>query len=162
MSISSPHAASWLSVVPSEGLGLHLEPSVFQVAVKWWLGLDTSNALCPHSALDYLGHHATTCKKGNVVICHNHLRNVLVETCRRAHLGVKVEMGSNLTSDHDHSRPTDILLPNWALGKPKKKNCAFSVDVTDSSKAAGLPMQDPVWNKNINWTSTIPRPPTHL
>ena len=58
------HAASWLSVVPSGGLGLHLEPSVFQVAVKWWLGLDTSNGsqcapLCPNSALDPLGHHAT-------------------------------------------------------------------------------------------------------
>ena len=32
LSVSSPHAASWLTVVPSEGLGLHLEPSVFQVA----------------------------------------------------------------------------------------------------------------------------------
>ena len=62
LSVSSPHAASWLTVVPSEGLGLHLEPSVFQVAVKWWLGLDTSNgslcALCPNNALDPLGHHA--------------------------------------------------------------------------------------------------------
>ena len=131
LSVSSPHAASWLSVVPSEGLGLHLEPSVFQVAVKWWLGLDISNgsqcALCPNSALDPLGHHATTCKKGgDVVICHNHLCNVLVETCRRAHLNVMVEMGCNLTSDRDHSRPADILLPNWAFGKPS----AFDISVT--------------------------------
>ena len=40
----------------------------FHVAVKWWLGMDTFNgslcALCPNSALDPLGHHATTCKKG--------------------------------------------------------------------------------------------------
>ena len=131
LSVSSPHAASWLTVVPSEGLGLHLEPSVFQVAVKWWLGLDTSNgslcALCPNSALDPLGHHATTCKKGgDVVTRHNQLRNVLAETCRRAHLSVKVEMGSNLTSEHDHSRPADILLPNWALGK----RAAFDISVT--------------------------------
>ena len=35
-------------------------------------------------------------------------------------------MGSNLTSEHDHSRPTDILLPNWALGKP----AAFDISVT--------------------------------
>ena len=131
LSVSSPHAASWLTVVPSEGLGLHLEPSVFQVAVKWWLGLDTSNgslcALCPNNALDPLGHHATTCKKGgDVVTRHNQLRNVLVETCRRAHLSVKVEMGSNLTSEHDHSRPADILLPNWALGKP----ASFDISVT--------------------------------
>ena len=32
LSISSPHASSWLSVVPSEGLGLHLNPDQFQVA----------------------------------------------------------------------------------------------------------------------------------
>eukprot|EP00731_Ephydatia_muelleri_P011645 Em0006g539a len=131
LSVSSPHAASWLTVVPSEGLGLHLEPSVFQVAVKWWLGLDTSNgslcALCPNNALDPLGHLATTCNKGgDVVTRHNQLRNVLAETCRRAHLSVKVEMGSNLTSEHDHSRPADILLPNWALGKP----AAFDIPVT--------------------------------
>ena len=99
--------------------------------MKWWLGLDTSNgslcALCPNNALDPLGHHATTCKKGgDEVTSHNQLRNVLVETCRRAHLSVKVEMGSNLTSEHDHSRPADILLPNWALGKP----AAFDISVT--------------------------------
>ncbi|KAL5487053.1 hypothetical protein EMCRGX_G019610 [Ephydatia muelleri] len=131
LSVSSPHAASWLTVVPSEGLGLHLEPSVFQVAVKWWLGLDTSNgslcALCPNNALDPLGHHATTCKKGgDVVTRHNQLRNVLAETCRRAHLSIKVEMGSNLTFEHDHSRPADMLLPNRALGKP----AAFDISVT--------------------------------
>ena len=131
LSVSSPHAASWLSVVHSEGLGLHLEPSLFQVAVKWWLGLDTSNGsqctLCPNSALDSLGHHATMCKKGgDMVIRHNHLHNVLVETCRRAHLSVKVEMGSNLTSDHDHSCPADILLPKRVLGKP----AAFDISVT--------------------------------
>ena len=37
-----------------------------------------------------------------------------------------MEMGSNLTSEHDHSRPADILLPNWALGKP----AAFDISVT--------------------------------
>ena len=36
------------------------------------------------------------------------------------------EMGCNLTSDHDHSRPADILLSNWALGKP----AAFDISVT--------------------------------
>ena len=47
LSISSPHASSWLSVVPSKGLGLHLNPDQFQVAIKWWLGIDTSGgSLC--------------------------------------------------------------------------------------------------------------------
>ena len=39
LSVSSPHAVSWLSVVPSESLGLHMDSPVFQVAIKWWLGL---------------------------------------------------------------------------------------------------------------------------
>ena len=55
LSTSAPHAASWLSVVPSVGLGLYLDPNELQIAVKWWLGLDTSRgsscALCPDVAL---------------------------------------------------------------------------------------------------------------
>ncbi|KAL5494430.1 hypothetical protein EMCRGX_G015765 [Ephydatia muelleri] len=43
-------------MVPSQGLGLHLDPPVHQVVIKWWLGLDTSQgsqyALCPDNALD--------------------------------------------------------------------------------------------------------------
>eukprot|EP00731_Ephydatia_muelleri_P000974 Em0001g974a len=35
-----PHAASWLSVTPLESLGLHLNPSKFHVAIKWWLCLE--------------------------------------------------------------------------------------------------------------------------
>ena len=98
LSVSSPHAASWISVIPSEGLGLHLELSEFQVAIKWWLGLDTSSgamcALCPGSVLDPLGHHALTCKRGgDVVSRHNKLRDTLAEACCRAHLIVKVESG---------------------------------------------------------------------
>ena len=56
------------SVVPSEGLGLYFEPNQYNVALKWWLGLDTSCgsscAFCPDSILDPLGHHASTCKRG--------------------------------------------------------------------------------------------------
>ena len=87
LSISSPHASSWLSVVPSEGLGLHLNPDQFQVAIKWWLGLDTSGgslcSLCPDTVLDPLGHHASTCKRGgDAVFRHNRLRDVVAESCR--------------------------------------------------------------------------------
>ncbi|KAL5497161.1 hypothetical protein EMCRGX_G013585 [Ephydatia muelleri] len=46
LSISSPHASSWLSVVPSEGLGLHLNPDQFQVAIKWWLVLTHQGDHC--------------------------------------------------------------------------------------------------------------------
>ncbi|KAL5503093.1 hypothetical protein EMCRGX_G009995 [Ephydatia muelleri] len=131
LSVSSPHAASWLSVVPSENLGLHLDPPVFQVAIKWWLGLDTSEgsqcALCPGSTLDHCGHHAVTCKYGgDVVSRHNRIRDILVETCRWAHIGVKVEVGNNLSRDHSKTRPADILLPNWLLGR----TAALDVSIT--------------------------------
>ena len=58
LSVSAPHATSWLSVVPSTSLALHLDPIEFRVAVKWWLGLDTSQgcqcAFCPAHSLDHL------------------------------------------------------------------------------------------------------------
>ena len=62
LAVSAPHAASWISVVPSVSLGLHLNPSEFQVAIKWWHGMDTSGgslcSRCPEVTLDPLGHHA--------------------------------------------------------------------------------------------------------
>ena len=123
LSISSPHASSWLSVVPSEGLGLHLNLDQFQVAIKWWLGLDTSGgslcSLCPDTVLDPLGHHASTCKRGgDAVFRHNRLCDVVAESCRLAHLSVKVEAGNNLTPDHSHTRPADVLVQNWSRGRP--------------------------------------------
>eukprot|EP00731_Ephydatia_muelleri_P012243 Em0006g1137a len=51
--------------IPSPGLGLSLDPNEHQMAIKWWLGLNTSPgsppcALCPEHPLDPLGHHAVT------------------------------------------------------------------------------------------------------
>ena len=57
---------------------------------------------------------------------HNKIRDILVETCRRAHIGVQVEVGNNLTHDHNKTRPADILLSNWFLGKP----AALDVSIT--------------------------------
>ena len=48
---------------------------------------------------------------------NNRVRDILVETCHRAHIGVQVEVGNNLTCDHTKSCPADILLPNWFLGR---------------------------------------------
>eukprot|EP00731_Ephydatia_muelleri_P000639 Em0001g639a len=107
----------------SGGLGLHLDPIEFRVAVKWWLGLDTSQgsqcAFCPAHSLDPLGHHALTCKcGGDAVLRHNALRDTLVHFLHRAHASVQVEVGAGLFPDHSQSRPADILLQNWNLGRP--------------------------------------------
>ena len=98
-SVSVPHASYWLTVVPTMELGLHLDPSEFCVAIRWWLSVDISRGLscplCTDIALDPLGHHAATCtctcrRGGDVVLRHNHLRDAFVELCHQAHLRVKV------------------------------------------------------------------------
>ena len=85
-----------------------------QVAIRWWLGLDTSTASsCPFSpgaVLDPLGHHATSCRHGgDVVTRHNHLRDTFAELCHRAHLPVRVEVGYGLSGDHINTRPGQLM-----------------------------------------------------
>ena len=104
MSASSCLAASWLSVIPSPGLNLHLDKAEFQTALKWWLGIDMfGGSRCPScstQSLDPLGHHALTCKyNGDVVSRHNQLRNTFFESCRQAGIGGQMEVGSG--SGHD-------------------------------------------------------------
>ena len=73
-----------------------------------------------------LGYHAITCKRGGDVARHNTLRDVLAETCHRAHLGIQVEAGNDLTADHSHTHPADLLLTNWTTGK----TAFFDISVT--------------------------------
>eukprot|EP00731_Ephydatia_muelleri_P014825 Em0008g545a len=139
LSASASHASSWLSVVPSVELGLHLDPHEFCVGIKWWLGLDISRglscSLCPNTALDLLGHHAVTCKKGgDVVTRHNRLRDVFVDFCHQAHLGVHVEVGSNLTPDGSRSRPADVWVCDWISGS----FAAFDFTVSSPLSVASL------------------------
>ena len=60
-----------------------------------------------------------TCKRGgDVVVRHNALRDVFAQFCHRARLGGQLEVGHGSGSDSSHSRPADILVPNWLSGKP--------------------------------------------
>ena len=61
-----------------------------------------------------------------MVTRHNRLRDCIVEVCRRAHIGVQVEVGNNLTPSHSKTRPADILIPNWVMGR----TAALDVSVT--------------------------------
>eukprot|EP00731_Ephydatia_muelleri_P021341 Em0013g1068a len=130
LSVSAPHAGSWISVIPSAGLDLHLNSAECQIALRWWLGLDTSGgSLCPHCpdiALDPLGHHAASCRHGgDVVARHHNLRDIFANFCRRAHLSVRVEVGYGLARDQVNSRPADVLVQGWDTGKP----AAFDITV---------------------------------
>ena len=54
------------------------------------------------------------------------LRDCIVEVCRRAHIGVRVEVGNNLTPSHSKTRPSEILIPNWVMAR----TAALDVSVT--------------------------------
>ena len=60
-----------------------------------------------------------TCRHGgDFVIRHNRLRDEILDLCCCAHLSVSVERGHGLTRDLDHTRPADILIAGWDIGKP--------------------------------------------
>ena len=40
------------------------------------------------------------------------------EFCQRACLGAQLEAGSSLGHEARQTRPADVLIPNWELGKP--------------------------------------------
>ena len=87
LSASVPYASSWLSVVLSVGLGLHLDSPEFRTSLKWWLCLNSSARsffpFCPDIPLDTLGYHAVSCGYGgDVVISHNRLQSIIADLCR--------------------------------------------------------------------------------
>ena len=136
LSVSSPHAAAWLTVTPSVSLGLHLDPNELHTAIKWWLGLCPYGAtdvptplcaLCPEKALDPLCHHSITCKHGSdVTNGHNRLRNTIFSACQRASLPARLEVGCGLGSSELRTRPADILVSSWGV----KDTAAFDITVT--------------------------------
>ena len=50
----------------------------------------------------------------------------LVSVELMAHLGIQVEAGNDLTADHSHTHPADLLLTNWTTGT----TAAFDISVT--------------------------------
>ena len=53
-----------------------------------------------------------------MVTRHNRLQDVFVESCRRACVGVQVEVGSGYGLHEHNKRPADVLAADWMLGKP--------------------------------------------
>ena len=69
-----------------------------------------------------------------MVTRHNRLRDVFVDFCHQAHLGVHVEVGSNLTPDGSRSRPADVLVRDWITGR----FAAFDFTVSSPLSVASL------------------------
>ena len=65
---------------------------------------------------------------------HNWLQDALVDFCHSARLGVKVEVGSQLTPDLRQSCPADALVADWERERP----AAWDVTVTSPLTPAFL------------------------
>ena len=115
-----PHAGSWLSVVPSPALGLHLRPAEFIPVLKYRLGVPvySSAGLCPACSRpsDRMGDHSLGCRTTSDRIArHNMLRDVLYETAASADLGPTREEKHLLPGTV--ARPGDITIRRWVNGK---------------------------------------------
>ena len=137
LSVSSPHASSWLRVTPSPALGLHLTPSECQFAIKWWLGIQLREpgsvcALCPTKALE--AHCALTCKRGSDVIArHNNLCDTLHHLFKKSLYNPKLEAGSGLGHDQKQSRPADILVNNWGFNGDLSVSSPLKPDIVSEA-----------------------------
>jgi hypothetical protein len=142
-SVSSSRSSAWLQALPCRGpFDLTLLPNEMQIALQHRLGIPLSQAgdVCDrcskHAELDLLGHHQLTCSTGGYVSTrHNRLRDNLSSLCSIAGLNPKKEQGASFG---DLSRPADLLIDNWTLGKSAAIDLTVvSPLVIDNVKAAG-------------------------
>ncbi|KAL5489328.1 hypothetical protein EMCRGX_G018408 [Ephydatia muelleri] len=86
-----------------EGLGLHPNSRLPKIG---GLVLRFHMVLAAHCALRLLLTHLAIMllPAREVLMWYNKLRDDLAESCRLAHLGVQMEMGSNVTSNHNHAQ----------------------------------------------------------
>ena len=88
--------------------------------------------LCPNCALDPLGYHCVTCKRGgDITTRHNTLHNVVHSTFQRAGLSAHLEVGCGWGQDNSRTRPADILVTNWGCGT----SAAFDITVASPLKS---------------------------
>jgi len=119
-SVAAPRSAAWLMTMPCRGpLDLSLTADQMQVALQHRLGLPLAQAgdTCPDcgATLDILGHHCLTCRfREHRVARHNRLRDGLYSLLAAAGMSPQKEQGS---FQDDRTRPADILVPDWKLGK---------------------------------------------
>ena len=108
-SLGLPCTGSWLSVVPSPALGLHLRAAELIPVLKYRLGIPvyTTDGPCPACSLpsDRMGDHSLGCAKtGDRIARHNILRDVIFETAASADLGPTNQGGETLVARH-HCSP---------------------------------------------------------
>jgi hypothetical protein len=118
---AAPRASAWLQAIPSCGpvIDMSLRHELMSVALQHRLGLTLSQPgeKCPlcDFVLDPHGHHHITCARGGFLTTrHNRIRDTLFRVLSLAGMSPSLEKGADAL---DLTRPADILVPNWSMGK---------------------------------------------
>ena len=125
--VSFPHAASWLSVTPSEVHGLHLNPSQ---SLSGGLAWTFPMVLAAHCALRLSWSLLAIMllpAKGVVMWFLATIDYMMSLQCPVSELiWVPRWKRVAVTPNHSHTCSADLLVPNWVLGK----SAAFDLSVT--------------------------------
>jgi hypothetical protein len=142
--VAQPHAGSFVTAVPSneDGNDTLLRPRVFRTAVLYRLGLPVLNQPkpCPScmQTINIYGDHATCCaKKGDLIIRHNAIRNLVNAIACDGVLGPQMEK-KGILGPTSGRRPGDVTIPNWS-GSP----LAIDVAVTSPIIATSVRLNSP-------------------
>jgi hypothetical protein len=119
---AQPHASNFITALPSEedGRDTILKPRNFRIAVAYRLGVPVigDEIPCPlcMQTIDKYGDHATCCsKKGELVVRHNALRDLVYLFAQEGLLNPHLEK-QGILGPTTGRRPGDVLLPNWNGG----------------------------------------------
>ena len=133
---AQPHACGFVTAVPSDEDGKEtlLRPRNFAIAVAYRLGVPVldQEIPCPlcKQPLNIFGDHATCCaKKGDVIVRHNSLRNLVDSIGTDALLSPVMEK-KGILGNTTGRRPGDVTFQRWADGK------ALVIDVAVTSPLA--------------------------
>jgi hypothetical protein len=145
--VAQPHAGAFVTAVPSneDGNDTLLKPRVFRTAVLYRLGLPVLNQSkpCPlcMQTINVYGDHATCCaKKGDLVIRHNALRNLVNAIACDGVLNPHMEK-KGILGPTSGRRPGDVSIPDWS-GSPLAIDVAVTSPIIKASVRVNSPCEE--------------------
>lgn len=153
--VQQPGAGAWLTALPADNLGLHINTHLFRVLLRLRLRLPIapSDGFCPlcDGVADSFGDHAQVCPcGGDRGKRHNRLRNFFAAKLAAAGLSPELEKPGLLPARPEDSglceagvslnqasarRPADVWVPGWGLHGP----AAFDFAVSSGLRSGVLP-----------------------
>ncbi len=138
---AQPHACGFVTTVPSDEDGKEmLRPRSFAIAVAYRLGVPVldQDIPCPlcKQPINTFGDHATCCaKKGDVIVRHNSLRNLVDGVGTDALLSPVMEK-KGILGNTTGRRPGDVTFQRWA-GLPSVIDAAVTSPLADTCVHGG-------------------------